>query len=112
MVPWSKLSASVCRLLVTLGYLSSAQVVEEKAERRAASKRLALTLTYTAAGRPALTGIKRVSKPGRRSYTASRTLPRVLSGYGSAVVSTSLGVMTEKDARNKRVGGEILFYVW
>lgn len=101
-MPYSGLSKSVAELLKEHGYLSAVD---------ATPKVLKLTLAYQDQV-PALTGIVRVSKPGRRITTSARRLPRVLDGYGIAIVSTSQGLMTDKEARKKNIGGEILLTVY
>jgi small subunit ribosomal protein S8 len=110
--PWSQINEAVCRLLVKHGYLSQASITKVKTPRGTEVKRLLLTLAYTPDDLPVVTELKRVSKPGRRRYLKKTNLPRVLRGYGIAIVSTSQGVMTAKEAKKKGVGGEILCYVW
>jgi small subunit ribosomal protein S8 len=73
---------------------------------------IAIRLRYSEERERAISGIRRISKPGRRVYRGARELPRVLGGLGIAIVSTSQGVMTDKQARKERLGGEILAYVW
>jgi small subunit ribosomal protein S8 len=71
-----------------------------------------MMLRYSEERQPAISGIRRISKPGRRVYRGAGELPRVLGGLGVAIISTSQGVMTDKQARRSRVGGEVLAYVW
>ena len=110
--PWSRMSEEVCRLLAQEGYLSKVEVVPDESRRGAAISRLRLTLAYTRRGLPMLSEIKRVSKPGRRRYSRKTGFPRVLGGYGMAIVSTSKGVMTAREALKKGLGGEVLCTVW
>ena len=105
-VPASGLREHVARVLVETGYLANVERVAKKPQDE-----LILTLRYIN-GKPAMTDVKRVSKPGRRVYTGSGKLPRILSGYGTSVVSTSKGVMTSKQARAENIGGEVLFSIW
>ncbi|MAF09673.1 30S ribosomal protein S8 [Candidatus Poribacteria bacterium] len=106
-VPASKLHEAVARILVEEGYIQDYRRVED-------SKQGMLTLVMKVLGRrdTPIVGIKRISKPGHRVYTDKDGLPRVESGLGIAVISTSQGVMTEKDCRKRGIGGEVLCYVW
>lgn len=109
--PYSRISEATVRLLSHHGYLASPRVTEEKTRRGTPIKQLSMTLTYQN-GQPTLTGVKRVSTLGHRQYATVKTLPRVLGGHGMAIVSTSKGVMTDRDARKQGLGGEILCTVW
>jgi small subunit ribosomal protein S8 len=109
-IPYSTVKEEVARILVEEGYVEGYQVVED-------GKFRAFTMQLKYAGvrrerRPVITGLKRVSKPGRRIYSRSADIPWVLSGLGIAIVSTPKGVMTGETARRQKVGGEILCYVW
>ncbi|KKS33258.1 MAG: 30S ribosomal protein S8 [Candidatus Amesbacteria bacterium GW2011_GWA2_42_12] len=101
-MPWTRTGEAVCIVLVQSGYLTSAKKTEDG---------LVLVLKYNKKS-PALTNIRRISKPGRRVYTGIKTLPRVLGGLGMSILSTPKGVMSEKEARKLKVGGEILAQVW
>ena len=105
-MPSSKLRASIAKLLVDNGYL-----VESAIEEKHPQSDLVLKLRYVGA-EPAMTEVKRVSKPGRRVYVTADKLPRVLAGHGTAILSTSSGLMTTKEAKQANVGGEVLFTVW
>lgn len=105
-VPASGLREQVARVLVETGYLENVERVAKKPQDE-----LVLTLRYIN-GKPALTDVKRISKPGRRMYSGAGKLPRILSGYGTAVISTSKGVMTAQKARSENIGGEVLFSIW
>ncbi len=104
-MPHSRLKESIARVLVQEGYLVDCSVSGE------VRRRLRLTLKYNGR-RGAVTGLRRVSKPGLRHYVAATEVPRVLGGLGTAVLSTSKGVMTGRDARKAMVGGEVLCHVW
>jgi small subunit ribosomal protein S8 len=108
-MPHSKMRAEVARVLFEEGYIVGYDVVEAK------FKELHVTLKYVGrqrTRRPAITGLKRVSKPGRRIYAGYREVPWVLSGMGISILTTPNGVMTGQRARRERVGGEVLCYVW
>ncbi len=102
-LPFSKLKHKIASLLAREKFLAA--VNEGEAAGR---KVLVLDLQYNSAGAGAITSVRRVSKPGQRVYQKKADLPRVLSGYGLAVVSTSAGLMTNKDARQRGLGGEII----
>ena len=106
-VPASKMNEAILRILQTEGFISAYAAEGEGIERV-----LRMTLKYGAKRERTITGLKRVSKPGRRIYVGRNGLPRVLGGLGIALVSTSQGVMTDRDASRKGIGGEVLAYVW
>ena len=106
-IPTSKIKESIAKILAEEGYVDGYEVV-----RDAGHPYLQITLRYSEDREPAIAGIRRVSKPGRRVYRGASDLPRVLGGLGVAIISTSHGVMTDKEARRSRVGGEVLAYVW
>lgn len=106
-LPQSKLKRNIAEILKAEGYI--ADWSEEDAR---VGKTLTLTLKYGADRQRAIAGIKRVSKPGLRIYAKSTELPKVLGGLGIAIVSTSSGLLTGRQAQSKGVGGEILAYVW
>lgn len=103
----SKLNVAILNLLKKEGFVESFEVGE---------RLIAVSLRYESDGSgrrsPALTDVKRVSKPGRRIYKGNKYLPRVLNGLGVAIVSTPRGIMTDKQARKEGVGGEVMAYVW
>ena len=107
MIPFSKLKSHVAEILLAEGYIASWTV--EDAE---VGKNLLVTLKYGPNRERALAGVKRVSKPGLRVYAKSTNLPKVLGGLGVAILSTSSGLLTDKQAAKKGVGGEVLAYVW
>lgn len=104
--PYSKVKAEIAKILKREGYIENYATVGDGIE-----KKLVVTLRYTN-GEKVIRGIKRISKPGLRIYAKSDELPRVLNGLGIAIISTSEGMMTDKDARKKHVGGEVIAYVW
>lgn len=106
-VPASKMNEAILRILHTEGF-----VVSFEAEGEGLERVFRVHLKYSAKRERVITGLKRVSKPGRRLYTGRHQLPRVLGGLGIAIVSTSQGVMTDRDASRKGIGGEVLAYVW
>ena len=106
--PSSKLKVSIAKVLSDEGFISGYSA--ESGENNKATLRL--TLRYTDAGEPMIDGIQRVSKPGRRIYVGSNEIPKVRNGLGMAVVSTSKGVMCDRDAREQKLGGEIICEVW
>lgn len=106
-LPFSKLKHKIAALLAREKYLAAANEAEV-----AGAKVLLLDLQYNSEGVGAITNIKRISKPGRRVYQKKADLPRVLSGYGIAVVSTPAGLMTNKDAKKQGLGGEIICEVY
>ena len=106
-LPYSKLKANIAEILKSEGYIASVKV--EDAE---VGKTLSIDLKYGPNRERSLAGIKRVSKPGLRVYAKSTELPRVLGGLGIAILSTSSGLLTDRQAAKKGVGGEVLAYVW
>jgi small subunit ribosomal protein S8 len=106
-LPYSKLKASIAEILKSEGYVAAIKV--EDAE---VGKTLTIDLKYGPNRERSLAGIKRVSKPGLRVYAKSTELPRVLGGLGIAILSTSSGLLTDRQAAKKGVGGEVLAYVW
>jgi small subunit ribosomal protein S8 len=109
-MPYSKIKANIAEVLKAEGYISSWMV--EEPEEGAVGKRLIVELKYGTSRERSLAGIKRVSKPGLRVYAKSDELPRVLGGLGVAIISTSQGLLTDKQARKRSVGGEVLAFVW
>lgn len=105
-VPASNMKKAIAQILLDEGYIKNYQVIED-------GKQGIIRIALKYAGKEkVISGIKRVSKPGLRIYKSSEELPRVLKGLGIAIVSTSRGVMTDKQARKENVGGEILAFVW
>ena len=106
-MPASRFKTEVAKILKEEGYITGYKVSEE--DRK---KTLRINLKYSPEHEPVLTGLVRISRPGRRVYASYREVPSVLGGLGNSVLSTPRGVMTAKRARKLRVGGEILFQVW
>jgi small subunit ribosomal protein S8 len=109
-MPYSKLKAGVADILQREGYITGYDV-EEPAEG-AVGKSLIVTLKYGQNRERSIAGIRRISKPGLRVYAKSTGLPKVLGGLGIAIISTSQGLLTDRQANQKGVGGEVLAYVW
>jgi len=105
--PWSRLKESVIKVVVEEGFLKEYTKVEEKGRPL-----LRIWLKYDSSGRPVLRGVKRVSKPSLRAYAGTSDIPLVQNGLGVNILSTSRGIMADRDARRQHVGGEILFSVW
>ncbi len=105
-VPASNLKLAMSEILREQGYIEAVERIEDSKQGL-----LRITLKY-ANGQPAIMGLKRISTPGLRRYTPAKEAPRVLSGLGIAILSTPKGVMTDKQARQANVGGEVLCYVW
>jgi len=106
-VPASKMNEAIVRILANEGFIEGYAPEGEGIERV-----IRVTLRYGAKRQRTISGLKRISKPGRRIYTGRHRLPRVLGGLGISIVSTSQGVMTDKDASRKGIGGEVLAHVW
>ena len=106
-VPASSVKSAIADILEKEGYIKSVQKIEDDKQGI-----LRITLKYTADKKMAITGIKRISKPGLRVYAGKEDLPKVLGGLGIAIVSTSKGIMTDKEARKLGIGGEVMAYVW
>ena len=108
-VPASNMKKAIVQILVDEGYVKSYTVIDDKSNTQGTIR---IVLKYGAGKQPAITGLKRVSRPGLRVYTNVEDMPKVLKGLGIAILSTSKGVMTDKKARTENVGGEILAYIW
>ena len=106
-VPASKLKVELARILKEEGFIKDYKVVGEDAQ-----KNILLTLKYGNKKEKVITGLKRISKPGLRVYVKSDEVPKVLNGLGIAIISTSKGIMTDKQARKENLGGEVLAYIW
>jgi small subunit ribosomal protein S8 len=108
-VPASKLKGELARILLEQGYIEGYQLVPAS---EGAGQMIQIRLKYTEERRSAISGLRRISRPGRRTYVDAKHIPKVLGGMGTAIVSTSKGVMTGHDARAAGVGGEVLAQVW
>jgi len=105
-IPSSKMKAGLAEILKKNGYIYDYKIDEDSKQNV-----ISVLLKYSD-GEPAISGLKRISKPGLRIYKKSDELPRVLNGLGTAVISTSKGLLTEKEARRQDTGGEIVCYIW
>ena len=106
-IPASRLKREMSRILTEQGYVNGFSV-----EPTAVGEVIKVELKYTDERRPVISGLRRVSRPGRRRYVSGDEVPRVQGGMGTAIVSTSTGVMTGHEAKSKGVGGEVVAYVW
>ena len=106
-VPASKMKLEIARILKEEGFIN-----DYKVKKNDVQSILVLSLKYSDKKERVITGLKRISKPGLRVYAKAEELPRVLNGLGIAIVSTSKGVMTDKQARRESLGGEVLAYIW
>jgi small subunit ribosomal protein S8 len=109
-IPSSNLKKELARILREQGYIESFELTEGRPG--AAGERIVVTLKYTENRTSVISGIRRVSRPGQRTYVDARHVPKVLGGMGTAILSTSHGVMTGHDARKAGVGGEVVAEVW
>ena len=107
LIPCSKMKLDIAQILVDEGYIKSFKVVEE-----GVAKNIIVTLKYGPNRTKVITGLKRISKPGLRVYARKDNIPKVLNGLGIAILSTSKGVMTDRQARKASIGGEVLAYIW
>ncbi len=108
----SRLLENVVKILTEESYMNNYQVLDKDPEQRINYRRISVNLRYTNTGEPVLKGIQKISKPGRRVYVKSDKLPSVFNNTGCAIISTSMGVMADRDARINRVGGEYICKVW
>ena len=106
-VPASGVKKAIAQILLDEGYIRAFEVLDEGVQGV-----IRITLKYTAGKEKAISGLRRVSKPGLRVYAGADELPRVLKGLGIAIISTSKGIMTDRKARELHVGGEVLAFVW
>ena len=105
-IPVSKTISAIIEILKREGYIDNFKFIEDKKQGV-----LRVYLKYTA-GKPAIRGIKRISKPGLRVYVKHEKVPLVLRGKGLAIISTSKGIMTDREARDAKLGGEVILYIW
>ena len=107
-IPASNMKKAIAQILVDEGYVKEYKVIEDGKQGI-----IRIALKYQGASRtPVLMGLRRVSKPGLRIYSSSEDMPKVMKGIGTAIVSTSKGIMTDKAARKENVGGEVLAFIW
>ena len=106
-VPSSNIKKEIARILKEEGFIKDYKIEEDNAQGT-----IVLTLKYTNKKERVITGLKRISKPGLRVYAKNDAIPQVLNGLGIAIISTSKGIMTDKEARKENIGGEVLAYIW
>lgn len=106
-IPASKMKTSIAQILLDEGYIKSFTTIEDGKQGV-----IRITLKYNANKAPVIQGLRRVSKPGLRIYTSCEDCPKVMKGLGVAILSTSKGVITDKEARKQNVGGEVLAFIW
>ena len=106
-IPASKVKLAIAQILLDEGYIRSFEKIEDGKQGM-----IQVTLKYDEKGKRVISGLKRISKPGLRIYVSCEELPQVLNGLGIALVSTSKGIKTDRDARKEGLGGEVLAYVW
>lgn len=107
LVPASKMKVAIAEILVKEGYIKSFELVEKDVQND-----ILINLKYVGRNQKVITGLKRISKPGLRVYADVDSIPKVLNGMGIAILSTSKGILTDKEARAAHTGGEVLAYVW
>ena len=106
-MPVSKVKTEIANILKNEGFIE-----DFKLSKEGNTQKLVLTLKYTSKKERVITGLKRISKPGLRVYAKNDEIPTVLNGFGIAIVSTSKGIMTDKEARKQNLGGEVMAYIW
>ena len=106
-IPASNMKKAICQILVDEGYIKSFSVTEDGKQGM-----IKVVLKYGEGKTPVIKGLRRVSKPGLRIYSSVEDLPKVMKGLGIAIISTSKGVMTDRQARKENVGGEVLAFIW
>jgi len=105
-VPGSNMKRAIADILLSEGYVKNVEKVDDNL-----SGKIVITLKYSE-GKSVISGLKRVSKPGLRNYSGAANMPKVLGGLGTAIVSTSKGIMTDKQAKAANIGGEVLCFIW
>jgi small subunit ribosomal protein S8 len=106
-MPASKMKVEIAKILKEEGFIKSYKIIKDKKQGI-----LRVTLKYTSENEPVVSGLKRISKPGRRVYVGKNEVPRVMGGVGIAIITTPKGILSDKGCRNEGVGGEVLCYVW
>lgn len=106
-IPASNMKKAICQILQDEGYIKSFSVEEDGKQGV-----ITVTLKYLEGKQPVIQGLRRVSKPGLRIYSSVEDMPKVMKGLGVAIISTSKGVMTDREARKQNVGGEVLAFIW
>ncbi len=106
-IPASRMKVELAKILKEEGFIKSYKIIKDKKQGL-----LRVTLKYTTDNSPVISGLKRISKPGRRVYAGKEEVPNVMNGVGIAILTTSMGVLSDKSCRREGVGGEVLCYVW
>lgn len=106
-IPASKMKVEIAKILKEEGFIKSYKIVKDKKQGV-----LRITLKYTPESEPVMSGLKKVSKPGRRVYVGKGDMPRVMGGVGVAIITTPKGILSDKACRNEGIGGEVLCYIW
>lgn len=106
-LPASNMKKAIAKILLDEGYVKSIDFIDDDVQGQ-----IKIVLKYVPGKQPVIKGLKRISKPGLRVYARREELPKVLGGLGVAIISTSKGIMTDKEARNAGIGGEVLAYIW
>ena len=106
-IPASNMKKAICQILLDEGYIKNFTVTEDGKQGM-----IKVVLKYGEGKTPVISGLKRVSKPGLRIYSDVENMPKVMNGLGIAIISTSKGIMTDREARKEHVGGEVLAYIW
>jgi len=106
-IPASKMKVEIAKILKEEGFIKSYKIIKDKKQGI-----LRVTLKYTSENEPVVSGLKRISKPGRRVYVGKSEVPRVMGGVGIAIITTPNGILSDKGCRSEGVGGEVLCYVW
>ena len=106
-IPASNMKKAIADIMLAEGFVSDVKLVED-----GYNGKLVITLKYAGRRQPVINGLKRVSKPGLRTYAGVENMPQVMNGMGIAVISTNKGIMTDKQAKAANVGGEVLCYIW
>ena len=106
-LPASNMKKAIAKILLDEGYVKSIDFIDDDVQGQ-----IKIVLKYVQDKQPVIKGLKRISKPGLRVYARREELPKVLGGLGVAIISTSKGIMTDKEARNAGIGGEVLAYIW
>ena len=106
-IPASRMKVELAKILKEEGFIKSYKIIKDKKQGM-----LRVTLKYTTDNSPVISGLKRISKPGRRVYAGKDEVPKVMDGVGIAILTTSMGVLSDKSCRREGVGGEVLCYIW
>lgn len=106
-IPASKIKAQIARIMLERGYVKNVKFIDDGVQGK-----LRIYLKYSENNESAIEGLKRISVPSRRVYVTKHSIPRVMGGYGTAIISTSKGIMTDKECRELGIGGEVLCHIW